>query len=138
MKISPDHLLDVVFNNGHPNEGNSTFFHAVTVMIQTHLQPLHWGKRDFGIVTAIIAAITAGIAGVTTDVIALTQIDIMAEAVNATISKSSEALQAQEVLDHHLYEAIHILWQIDLVTEELALLLTCLYWLVTPGLTKSS
>lgn len=59
--------------------------------------------------TAIIAAITAGTAGVTTDVIALTQIDIMAEAVNATISKSSEALQAQEVLDHHLYEAIHIL-----------------------------
>lgn len=59
--------------------------------------------------TAIIAAITAGTAGVTTDVIAWTQIDIMAEAVNATISKSSEALQAQEVLDHHLYEAIHIL-----------------------------
>lgn len=54
-------------------------------------------------------AITVGTAWLTPDIIALTQMDIMAENVNVIISKSSEALQAQEVIDHQLYEAIHIL-----------------------------
>lgn len=58
---------------------------------------------------AILAAIIEGIAGVTTDVVVLIQMDIKAETVNAIISKSSEALQAQEVQDHHVYHVIHIL-----------------------------
>ena len=45
---------------------NTTHFHAVTLMTQIHLDPLHLEKRDFGMRAAIIAAIFAGIAGVKT------------------------------------------------------------------------
>ena len=70
----------------------------------------------------IIAAIIAGIAGATTAAVALTQTAAMAETINAVVSKSTEALQAQEVLNQHLYQAIHILQQhIDSLAEELAL-----------------
>ena len=52
----------------------------------------------------------------------LTQTAITAETVNAVVSKSAVALQAQEVLNQHLYQAIPILQQhIDSLAEELAL-----------------
>ena len=87
-------------------------------MPQTHLQSLHWGKRDFGIAAAIIA----GTAKATTAAVALTQTATIAETTNAIVSKSAEALQAYEVLNQHLYQAIHILQQhIDSLAEELAL-----------------
>lgn len=38
------------------------------------------------------------------------------------VSKSAEELHAQEVLNQHLYQAIHILQQIDFHSEELALI----------------
>jgi hypothetical protein len=50
----------------------------------------------------------AGISGVTTAA-AATQTATMTETINAVVSKSTEALQAQEVLNQHLYQAIHIL-----------------------------
>lgn len=96
-------------------------------MAHTHLQTLHQGKRDFGIIAAIIVAIIAGIAQVTTVAVALTLTDTTTETINMVVSKSAEALQAQEVLNPHLYQAIHILQQIDSLTEELALVGTCLY-----------
>ena len=50
-------------------EVNTIHFHAVTVMAQTHPQPLCQGKRDVGITDAITAA---NIAKVTIAVVALT------------------------------------------------------------------
>jgi hypothetical protein len=105
--MSPDCLLDRVFNNGYPDEGtatiwvpvvNITHFHAVTLMAQTYLQPLHYGKRDFGITAAVIATIIAGMAGATTAAVASTQTAILAETINAVVCKSAEALWAWEVL----------------------------------------
>ena len=52
----------------------------------------------------------------------MTQTAITAETVNAVVSKSAEAPQVLEVLNQHLYQAIHILKQhIDSLAEELAL-----------------
>ena len=42
---------------------NVTHFHAITLMAQTHLQPLQQGKRSFGIRAAIIVAIIAPLQG---------------------------------------------------------------------------
>ena len=118
---------------------NTTHYIAITLIAQTHLQPIHWGKRDFGITAVIIVAIIASIARVTTAAVALMQTATMVETVNAVVvSKSAEALQAQEVLNQHLYQAIHIYnnrltyWQ-----KSWPLLGTCLYWHVTPGFTQS-
>lgn len=61
--MSADCLLDVVFNNGYPDEGTSSYFDAFTLMAQTHLQPLQWGKRDSGIIAAIISAIIQALLG---------------------------------------------------------------------------
>lgn len=77
----------------------------------------HWGKKDFG----IIAAIITGIARPTTAAVALTQTATQAETINAVISKSAEVLQAQQILNQHLYQVIYILQQIDLLAEELTL-----------------
>ena len=94
---------------------NNTHYHAVTLIAQTH-------NTYTGIIAAIIAAITAGIDRATTAAVALTQTTTRAETVNAVVSKSAKVLQAQEVLNQHLYQAIHILKQhIDSLAEELAL-----------------
>ena len=62
------------------------------------------GKRDFGITAAIIVAIIASIARVTTAAVALMQTATMVETVNAVVvSKSAEAPQVLEVLNQHLY-----------------------------------
>ena len=46
----------------------------------------------------------------------------MVKTLNDVVFKSAEVLQAQELLNQHLYQAIHILQQqIDLLAEELAL-----------------
>ena len=74
-----------------------------------HLQPLHQGKREFGITAAIIAATMTDTAGATTAAVALAQIDTTVETINYVVSKSAEVLQAQEVLNQHLYQAIHSL-----------------------------
>ena len=50
----------------------------------------------------------AGISGVTTAAVA-TQTATMTETINYVVSKSAEVLQAQEVLNQHLYQAIHSL-----------------------------
>ena len=57
---------------------NTTHFHAITLMVQTQLQPLHQAKGDF----VIIATIIAGAA------VVLIQTAIMAETVSAVVSKS--------------------------------------------------
>jgi hypothetical protein len=94
---------------------NTTHYIAITLIAQTHLQPIHWGKRDFGITAAIIAAIIAGIARTTRAAVALTLTAIPVEIINAVVSKSAEVLQVQEVLHKYLYQAIHILpQQIDM------------------------
>ena len=111
---------------------NNTHYHAVTLIAQTH-------NTYTGIIAAIIAAITAGIDRATTAAVALTQTTTRAETVNAVVSKSAKVLQSQEVLNQHLYQAIHILQQqIDLLAGDWPLLGTCLYWHVTPGFTQST
>ena len=116
----PDSLLDGVFNNGYPDEGSSHYldtcgkYHSLSCHHSDDPDSLitpTQGKRDFGITAAIIVAIITGIAGATTAAVALTQTAAMAETINAVVSKSAVALQAQEVLNQHLYEAIHILQQ---------------------------
>jgi hypothetical protein len=91
--MSPDCLLDGTFNNGYLDEGTRghldaggkchplSCHHSVP---QTHLQSLHWGKRDFGIAAAIIA----GTAKATTAAVALIQTATMAKTVNAVKSLS--------------------------------------------------
>lgn len=120
--MSPDSPLDEVFNLMREPGAiwmtvvNTTHFHAVTDGPDS--QSLHLGKRDFGITAAIII----GIARATTAAVALTQTATTAETVNAIISKSAEALLAHEILNQHLYQAIHILQQqINLLAEELTL-----------------
>lgn len=95
---------------------NTTHFHAGTLMAQTHSQPLYQAKRDFSFTAAIIA----DTAGVTIAAGAFTQTATTLKTVNAVVSKSAEMLQKQEVLNQQLYQAIHILQQIDLLAEELA------------------
>lgn len=73
-------------------EANTTHFHAIILMAQTH--PLLQEKGDLDIMAAIIA----GIAGVT--MVVLTQTAATVDTVN--LSKSAEVLQAQEVLNQHL------------------------------------
>ena len=48
-------------------------------------------------------------AGATTAAVALAQIDTTVETINYVVSKSAEVLQSQEVLNQHLYQAIHSL-----------------------------
>jgi hypothetical protein len=101
-KISPDHSLDVVFNNGHCDEGTSCHLGAwgKYYSLSCHhfngpdSHPLLQEKGDLDIMAAIIA----GIAGVT--MVVLTQTAATVDTVN--LSKSAEVLQAQEVLNQHL------------------------------------
>lgn len=71
---------------------NTIHFHAITLIAQTQIQSLHYGKRDFGITTSIIVYIIAGVAGVTIAAIAMTKTAMMVETVNVVISKSAEVL----------------------------------------------
>ena len=111
---------------------NNTHYHAVTLIAQTH-------NTYTGIIAAIIAAITAGIDRATTAAVALTQTTTRAETVNAVVSKSAKVLQAQEVLNQHLYQAIHIYnnrltyWQ-----KSWPLLGARLYWHATLAFTQSA
>lgn len=102
--MSPDCLLDGFFNNGYPNEEASHYldacskyqshFHAITLMAQTCLQPLHQGKRDFSTTAVITTAIIAGISGATAAAVVLTQTATTGETGNAVVSKSAKVLQA--------------------------------------------
>ena len=76
--MSPDCLLDGLFNNGFPDEGTSCYLDACDKyhrLLCYHSdspvsQVLHWGI----VVTAtIVAAIIAGITTATTATVALTQ-----------------------------------------------------------------
>lgn len=78
--MSPDSLLDGVFNNGYPDEGTSHYLNAYGKYHPLSCyhsdgpdsQPLHQGKRDFGITAAIIVATIADIDRETTAAVALT------------------------------------------------------------------
>ena len=114
--MSPDCLMDGVLNNSYTDEETRCHldacgkYHSLSYCHYDgpEWQPLDQGKRDFVIIAAIIVAIIVGISGVTTAAVA-TQTATMTETINAVVSKSTEALQAQEVLNQHLYQAIHIL-----------------------------
>lgn len=67
-------------------------------------------------------AVIAGIARVTKAAVALTQPATTVESVNVMVSRTAEVLQAQEVLNEHLFQSICILQQqIDFLVKELAL-----------------
>ena len=88
--MSPDHLLDGVFNNGYPDEGTSCYLDACGIYYPLsccHFDSpdSHHGKRNFGITAAIIAAILVGVSGATTAAVALTQRATRAETVNAVV-----------------------------------------------------
>lgn len=69
---------------------------------------------------AIIIAILAAVVGTTTKTVALMQTVTMVEMLGRAVFHSSDAFQAQEMLNQHLYWTIHILQQqVDLLSEEI-------------------
>lgn len=68
--MSPNCLLDRVFTNGYPDEGSSHYLDVCGKYLSLSChhsddpdsQPIHWGKKDFGITGAIITTIIAGTA----------------------------------------------------------------------------
>ena len=118
MKMSPDCLLDGVFNNSYPDEGTSHYLDACG---KYHPLSCHHSDDPDSLITAIPGKVGLWYYSYchcshhcrhfwgNTAAVALTQTAIIAETTNAIVSKSAEALQAYEVLNQHLYQAIHIL-----------------------------
>lgn len=101
---------------------NATHFHVITIIAQTELEDVSRTKRlgnHSSCYCGHCASNGKGVAGT----VSLTQRATMVETLNQVITKSAEVLYAQEIINQHLNQAIHILkQQIDLWAEELTLL----------------
>lgn len=121
----PGSMLAGTLTNSHPIERTSSH-------LGTHCQGYppphryHCGsktKREFKVTATVIAATVLREGGAVVETVPLTQTATMAKILNQVVAKSAKALRAQELINQHLYPAIHALQQqVDCLTEELTLM----------------
>lgn len=105
----PDSMLAGIPTNSHPIERT---IWVPTCQCYPPPHCYHCGsklKRDFKITAAVIAATVLGVGGAVAKAVPLTQTATMAKIFNQVVAKSAKTLRAQEIINQHLYQAIHVL-----------------------------